>query len=155
MTENDNTPLVAQIVASYVSNNFVALSDLPSVIAMVQVAIGISSDSNMVATTDAPKQMEPAVPVKKSVTAEALACLCCGKQFKSLKRHLQTAHKFSPVAYRLAFGLNADYPIVAPNYSARRSSLAKSAEFGRKTREAPRLTKSAEKKPRAKKLHLK
>src|SRR5208282_6784314 len=87
-------------------------------------------------TVDEPKKIEPAVPVKKSVTPDALLCLCCGKPFKSLKRHLQNEHGLSPNEYRAAFGLKADYPTVAPNYSAQRSSLAKSTGLGRKAGEA-------------------
>ena len=91
---------------------------------------------------DAPKTWEPAVPVKKSVTPEAVTCLCCGASFKSLKRHLQTAHQLDASEYRAAFNLKADYPLVAPNYAAKRSELAKSLGLGRK----PKIEEPAPKK---------
>jgi predicted transcriptional regulator len=92
------------------------------------------------------------VSVKKSINPDALTCLCCGKPFKSLKRHRQSEHSMSPDEYRAAFGLKADYPIVAPNYSEQRSALAKSAGLGRKAAEPVTINKPAEKKkPAAKK----
>jgi predicted transcriptional regulator len=78
------------------------------------------------------KKLEPAVPVKKSVTPDSVICLCCGQKLKSLKRHLATSHNMSPAEYRAAFGLKSDHPIVAPNYAAQRSQLAKSLGLGRK-----------------------
>jgi predicted transcriptional regulator len=132
MPEPDEKALVAQILSSYLSNNTVAAADLPSVIETVKKAFGGSGDA--VATTPSDSVTEtwqPAVPVKKSVTPEAVICLCCGRKFKSLKRHLQTTHQLSPREYRATFGLKSDYPIVAPNYAARRSDLAKSLGLGR------------------------
>jgi predicted transcriptional regulator len=79
-----------------------------------------------------PKTWQPAVPMKKSVTPDAVICLCCGQRFKTLRRHLQTTHQLSPREYRATFGLKSDYPIVAPNYAAKRSDLAKSLGLGRK-----------------------
>ncbi|MCW2286139.1 putative transcriptional regulator [Rhodoblastus acidophilus] len=151
MAENDNASLVAQILSSYLSNNTVAPADLPEVIKTVKTAFGISSGVAEAASEE-PKKMEPAVSLKKSISPEALTCLCCGKPFKSLKRHLQSEHNMSPDEYRAAFGLKPDYPIVAPNYSLQRSSLAKSAGLGRKAGEPAPVEKPAEKKkPAAKK----
>jgi predicted transcriptional regulator len=79
-----------------------------------------------------PRKWSPAVPIKRSISSEELTCLCCGEKFKSLKRHLQTAHQLTPEGYRAAFNLKSDYPIVAPAYAARRSDLAKALELGRK-----------------------
>jgi predicted transcriptional regulator len=133
MTDTDQNALVAQILSSYLSNNTVAANDLAGVIESVKRAFGASATSpDTSAQGEAPKTWEPAVPVKKSVTPEALICLCCGDSFKSLKRHLETSHNFSPAEYRAAFHLKADYPIVAPNYAAQRSALAKSLGLGRK-----------------------
>jgi predicted transcriptional regulator len=151
MAENDNTALVAQILSSYLSNNTVAPADLTSVIETVKTAFGVVGGAAVGAAVEEPKKMEPAVPVKKSINQDALTCLCCGKPFKSLKRHLQSEHNLSPDEYRAAFGLKADYPIVAPNYSAQRSSLAKSAGLGRKAGEAVKAAKVGEKKPAARK----
>ena len=133
MSEPNEKALVAQILSSYLSNNTVAPADLPSVIDSVKRAFGGSGEA--VSTTQSnsvAKTWEPAVPVKKSVTPEAVICLCCGRRFKSLKRHLRTAHQLSPREYRATFGLKSDYPIVAPNYAAQRSGLAKSLGLGRK-----------------------
>jgi len=132
MSEPDEKALVAQILSSYLSNNTVAPADLPSVIDSVKKAFGGSAEA--VSTTPSEsvtKTWQPAVPVKKSVTPEAVICLCCGRKFKSLKRHLQTTHQLSPREYRTAFGLKSDYPMVAPNYAAQRSDLAKSLGLGR------------------------
>ena len=133
MSEPNEKTLVAQILSSYLSNNTVAPVDLPSVIETVKKAFGGSGEP--VSTTPSEsvtKTWQPAVPVKKSVTPEAVICLCCGRKFKALKRHLQTTHQLSPREYRATFGLKSDYPIVAPNYAAQRSDLAKSLGLGRK-----------------------
>ena len=101
MSEPDEKALVAQILSSYLSNNTVAPANLPSVIDSVKKAFGGSAEA--VSTTPSEsvtKTWQPAVPVKKSVTPEAVICLCCGRKFKSLKRHLQTTHQLSPREYR-------------------------------------------------------
>jgi predicted transcriptional regulator len=135
MSENENTSLVAEILSAYLSNNTVAPTDLHAVIETVKAAFGVLGSSTLTPDVEEPKKLEPAVSIKKSVTPDALICLNCGKSFKSLKRHLQTEHGQSPAEYRAAFGLKADYPMVAPNYSAQRSSLALSAGLGRKAGE--------------------
>jgi predicted transcriptional regulator len=130
MPEPDEKALMAQILSSYLSNNTVAAADLSSVIETVKKAFGGSGETVSATPSDSvPKTF--AVPVKKSVTPEAVICLCCGRRFKSLRRHLQTTHQLSPREYRATFGLKSDYPIVAPNYSAKRSDLAKSLGLGR------------------------
>ncbi len=153
MSENDN--IVAEILSAYLSNNTVAPADLSSVIETVKTAFGVSGGSVTAQDVEEPKKMEPAVPVKKSITPDALLCLCCGKPFKSLKRHLQTEHGLSPDEYRAAFGLKADYPTVAPNYSAQRSSLARSSGLGRKAGESAASKKIAVKKPGSRKAATK
>jgi len=154
MSENDNTALVAQILSSYLSNNTVSPADLMSVIETVKTSFGVAGGSAVAAAAEEPKKLEPAVSIKKSISQEALTCLCCGKSFKSLKRHLQSEHNMSPDEYRAAFGLKADYPIVAPNYSAQRSSLAKSTGLGRKAGETV-AAKAVDKKPARKKTPVK
>jgi predicted transcriptional regulator len=141
MSEADEKALVAQILSSYLSNNTVAPADLPSVIETVKKAFGGTGE--VVTTTpsdNVTKTWQPAVPVKKSVTPDAVICLCCGQRFKTLRRHLQTTHQLNPREYRAAFELKSDYPLVAPNYAARRSDLAKSLGLGRKVgaRAAPK-----------------
>lgn len=119
----------SEIVAAYVSNNAVAPSDLPRLIADVHAALkGLSKEE----TAEPVEEKKPAVPVRKSVTPDYIICLEDGKKFKSLKRHLRTHYNLSPEEYREKWGLPADYPMVAPSYSATRSKLAKDNGLGRK-----------------------
>ncbi|MGO9360057.1 MucR family transcriptional regulator [Roseiarcus sp.] len=148
MSEPNDKPLVAQILSSYLSNNTVAPVDLPSVIESVKKAFSGASETMSTPETDgASKSWEPAVPVKKSVTPEAVTCLICGEKFKSLKRHLQAAHQITPREYREAFKLKSDYPLVAPAYAARRSELAKSLGLGRKVGVKAAAKKASSKRP--------
>jgi MucR family transcriptional regulator, transcriptional regulator of exopolysaccharide biosynthesis len=119
--------LAADIVSAYVSNNSVAVSDLPSLINEVHAALGRVTAGAVEPAAEAPK---PAVPVKKSVNSDYIVCLEDGKKFKSLKRHLRTQYNMSPEEYREKWGLPSDYPMVAPNYAAARSELAKKMGLG-------------------------
>ena len=151
MPEPDEKALVAQILSSYLSNNTVAPADLPSVIESVKKAFaGAGETTSMPAPGSDSKSWEPAVSVRKSVTPEAVTCLVCGKRFKSLKRHLQTAHQLAPGEYRDAFKLKKNYPLVAPAYAARRSDLAKSLGLGRKAGMKGSAKKGGAKGPRKK-----
>ena len=139
MSDSDDKALVAQILSSYLSNNTVAANDLPAVIDSVKRAFNGAADSIPPSAVETePQKWSPAVPVKRSVSEEELTCLCCGGKFKSLKRHLQTAHQLTPEGYRAAFDLKSDYPVVAPAYAARRSDLAKALGLGRKPGPQPR-----------------
>lgn len=120
--------IVADIVSAFVSNNSVPINDLPSLIASVNEAIEKISFGHPEAVAAAP--LEPAVPVKKSVTKDFIICLEDGKKFKSMKRHLASAYGLTPDAYRAKWNLPADYPMVAAGYSAARSQLAKDAGLG-------------------------
>jgi len=131
-TPDTNTELLnltTDIVAAYVSNNPVPASDLPSLIADTHSAM-----SRLRSTTGpvAEERLVPAVSIKKSVTPDFLICLEDGKKFKSLKRHIGTHYNLTPDEYRAKWGLPADYPMVAPAYSAARSHLAKTMGLGRK-----------------------
>jgi predicted transcriptional regulator len=122
--------LTADVVAAYVSNNPVPASDLPNLISEVHSALGrIGSVSAAPAVAEKPK---PAVNPKKSVFDEHIVCLEDGKKFKSLKRHLMSHFGLTPEAYREKWGLDPNYPMVAPNYAAARSKLAKKMGLGRK-----------------------
>jgi predicted transcriptional regulator len=146
MSEPDEKALLAQILSSYLSNNTVAAADLPSVIESVKKAFGGSAEAiSTTPSASASKTWQPAVPVKKSVTPDAVICLCCGQRFKTLRRHLQTTHQLNPREYRATFGLKSDYPMVAPNYAAQRSDLAKSLGLGRKVGMKTAPTKAAAK----------
>ncbi len=126
------TELVADIVGAYVSNNSVQVADLPNLIGQVHSALQQTASGKQEAQA-APQ--EPAVPVRRSVQPDAITCLEDGKKFKSLKRHLRTDHDMSPQEYRQKWGLKPDYPMVAPNYAASRSELAKKMGLGRKAAE--------------------
>jgi predicted transcriptional regulator len=127
--DNDLIDLSTEIVSAYVSHNALAVSDLPKLILEVHNALsGLRSSAAPVQT----EELKPAVPVRKSVAADYIVCLEDGKKFKSLKRHLRTHYDMSPEEYREKWGLPADYPMVAPNYSATRSRLAKDNGLGRK-----------------------
>jgi predicted transcriptional regulator len=153
MSDSDDKALVAQILSSYLSNNTVAANDLPTVIESVKRAFSAAGDSAQLTAAEAePQKWQPAVPIKRSVTAEEITCLCCGEGFKSLKRHLQTAHQLTPEGYRAAFDLKSDYPLVAPAYAARRSDLAKALGLGRKPGAQAPVKKGAAKAKPAKKV---
>lgn len=119
--------LTADIVAAHVSNNSVAVSDLPGLISNVHGALaGLSSGNS--APQAAP---EPAVPVRTSVKRDYIVCLEDGKKLKMLKRHLMTHYGMTPDDYRAKWGLPADYPMVAPAYAEQRRDLAKAIGLGR------------------------
>ena len=127
--DNDLIDLSADIVCAYVSHNALSVADLPKLIADVHVALRALQRNGAVEPAE---DLRPAVPVKKSVAPDFIVCLEDGKKFKSLKRHLRTHYNLSPEQYREKWGLPSDYPMVAPNYSATRSRLAKDNGLGRK-----------------------
>lgn len=122
--------LTADIVAAHVSNNSVAVSDLPVLIANVHGALtGLGS------TVPAPEvKQEPAVSVRSSIKPDYIVCLEDGKKLKMLKRHLMTHYQMTPEQYRTKWNLPADYPMVAPSYAEQRRSLAKKIGLGTKRR---------------------
>jgi predicted transcriptional regulator len=122
----------AEIVAAYLGRNTVMAKDVPALIAEVYqslTALGPSSSGELQTTGP----LEPAVPIRRSVTKDFVTCLECGAKGSMLKRHLQTAHNLTPESYRQRWHLPVDYPMVAPNYAARRSELAKAAGLGKRT----------------------
>ena len=130
IAEDTLLTLTADIVAAHVSNNSVAVNDLPNLIQNVHSALaGISSSRN------APEaRPEPKVPIRSSVKPDYIVCLEDGKRLKMLKRHLMTHYQLTPDQYRQKWGLAADYPMVAPNYAEQRRTLAKSIGLGTKRR---------------------
>ncbi|MBV8916272.1 MAG: MucR family transcriptional regulator, partial [Acetobacteraceae bacterium] len=119
--------LTAQIVSAHVAKNHVGTDALPSLIQLVYRSLSTAGDAE---AAPAPAQA-PAVPIKKSVFPDYIVCLEDGKKLKMLKRHLQSSYGLSPDAYRAKWGLPRDYPMVAPNYAATRSGLAKQIGLGR------------------------
>ena len=129
---SDLLALTTEIVAAHVSNNTVALGDLPQLINQVY-----NSLANIGTAAPVPvARPQPAVSVKKSVQPDYIVCLEDGKKLKMLKRHLKTAYNMSPEAYRERWGLPPDYPMVAPNYARQRSRLAKEIGLGTRARRA-------------------
>src|SRR4249920_4212200 len=134
MDEANNADLsepTAGIISAYVSNNTVVASDLPAIIGDVHEAL--SKASQRIGQTER-EELRPAVALKKSVTPDYIVCLEDGKKFKSLKRHLRTRYSMTPEEYRAKWGLAHDYPMVAPNYAAARSQLAKQMGLGQQRR---------------------
>ena len=123
--------LTAGIVSAFVSNNSVAAGDIPALINQIHSALlRVSSGAN----EPSAEPLKPAVSPKKSITPDHLVCLEDGKKFKSLKRHLRTQYNITPEQYREKWGLPPDYPMVAPNYAAARSKLAKDMGLGQQRR---------------------
>jgi predicted transcriptional regulator len=124
--------LAAEIVSAFVSNNSVPAADLPALIGNVHAALQTATQGTPIQVTEKPT---PAVPVKKSITADFLISLEDGKRYKSLKRHL-AGRGLTPEQYRERWGLPRDYPMVAPNYAKARSDLAKSMGLGQARKNA-------------------
>ncbi len=135
MTESADPRLMemtVKIVSAYVSGNEISATELPSLISTVYAEM-----SQLDGSTPRPaiiKDLVPAVSPKKSIFPDYLICLEDGKRFKSLKRHLRSAYNLTPDEYRAKWGLASDYPMVAPNYAAARSQLAKKIGLGRGNR---------------------
>jgi predicted transcriptional regulator len=139
MEMNDNSgetliTLTADIVSAHVSNNSVAVNDLPTLIQNVHNAL-----SGLGGRVEEPEvKQEPAVSVRSSIKPDYIVCLEDGKKLKMLKRHLMTHYRMTPDEYRQKWGLNADYPMVAPNYAEQRRTLAKKIGLGTKRRRTGR-----------------
>lgn len=144
--KSDLAELTADVVSAYVANNSVPANELPALIQQIHQTLSALVSGGSVKEPEAEKQ-KPAVSIKKSVTPDYIISLEDGRKFKSLKRYLQTSHGMTPEDYRAKWNLPADYPMVAPNYAAQRSELARSMGLGRK----PAPAKPARKKPAARK----
>ena len=125
---NDLTELTAHIVGAYVTKNPIPLGGIGELIESVSASL-IALDGS---AEPGVKEERPAVNPKRSVKQDHIVCLECGKKFKSLRRHLNTGHGLSPDTYRSKWSLSADYPMVAPDYAAARSEMAKKIGLGRK-----------------------
>lgn len=118
---------VAEIVAAYVRKNLVAAAELPALINQVNQAL-----AHLGQEPAKPETLTPAVPIKRAVGADTVTCLDCGFKAQMLKRHLMGAHGMTVDQYRAKWNLPRDFPMVAKNYSARRSEMAKSLGLGRR-----------------------
>lgn len=142
MTESSENPtlsneelmrMTSEIVASFVSNNPVTTEGLPEVIRSVYKTVSGLAGGVETRVEERPK---PAIPVNKSVTNDYIVCLEDGKKLKMLKRYLRSRYDMSPDEYRRRWGLGADYPMVAPSYTERRSEFAKKIGLGKGVRKA-------------------
>lgn len=149
MSENENNTglleLTTSVVSSYVAHNNVPASELVGLIANTYSALAKLGGEP---APPAPVALVPAVPIRKSVTPDAIICLEDGERFKSLRRHLSSAYGLTPEQYRTKWGLPVDYPMVAPHYAEARSALARSMGLGRKAAVAVEVEKKPA--PRAK-----
>jgi predicted transcriptional regulator len=129
--ESSYIALTAQIVSAYVGNNSVPSAEIANLIGQVHAALKHVSGGQMASPAEAAK---PAVPVKRSISSDYIVCLEDGKKFKSLKRHLRSRYNMTPEQYRDKWSLPSDYPMVAPNYAAARSQLARQMGLGQQRR---------------------
>lgn len=137
LSQNELVSMTTEIVSAHVSNNTVAVGDIPQLIKLVYGSLGTLGLEEQ---APAPERPVPVVPVKKSVMPDYIICLEDGKKLKMLKRHLKTRYNMSPDEYRKRWGLPDDYPMVAPAYAEQRSSLAKKIGLGTKPRARGRRT---------------
>jgi len=124
----DLIEMTTEIVSAFVSNSSLSASDLPALIHQIHKTL--SDISTGAEAESAAPALTPAISVKKSITPDFLICLEDGRKFKSLKRHLRTKYDLTPEQYRAKWNLPKDYPMVAPNYAAARSNLAKQSGLG-------------------------
>lgn len=120
--------LTSDIVAAHLSNNDVAVADVPGLITNVYTALANLGEAPVIEEA----KPQPAVAIRNSVKPDYIVCLEDGKKLKMLKRYLRTNYNMTPEEYRARWGLPADYPMVAPNYAEKRRDLAKKIGLGRK-----------------------
>ena len=141
VTPQESVGMATDIVAAYISNHAVKAGDLPELLSDVHTAVqGLINGASYGVRT------KPAVPINKSVTPSAIICLEDGKKLKMLKRYLRTHYNLSPQEYRRKWGLPADYPMVAPNYSKRRAQFAKDIGLGTPANKSSARRKTAKRK---------
>jgi predicted transcriptional regulator len=133
MADETLLTLAADIVSAHVSHNSVSHGDLPALIRSVYASLSTLGE----AETPVEEKREPAVSIRSSVKPDAITCLDCGAKLKMLKRHLSTDHNLTPESYRARWSLPASYPLVAPDYAAKRKELAVRIGLGRKPAPAP------------------
>ena len=134
MPDNHLAQLTSDIVSAFVERNPVSISELPQLIRLVHSALDAPAGAALEAEAAARKRLTTA-QIRKSITPEALISFEDGRSYTMLRRHLRTVG-LTPEAYRVKWGLPADYPMVAPSYSAKRSEFAKAAGLGTITRKA-------------------
>lgn len=141
----DLLSLTADIVVAFLANNKVDPVAVPEVISATHAALVRLTAPRVEATTETAPETPNRAAIRKSVTEEGIVSFLDGKMYKTMKRHLST-RGYTPDSYREAFGLPADYPIVAPSYSAVRSAQAKAIGLGAKRKGAPPKTERKKRK---------
>ncbi|MFU8863072.1 MAG: MucR family transcriptional regulator [Rhodobacterales bacterium] len=134
MTKSDpKADLVATVAASYAARPDVTADDIVALVSKLRREFGEPDQTGVAAEPQVrgPARAEPAIPIEKAVTHDKVFCLCCGKGFKMLKRHLGAEHGLTEAAYRAMFGLSEDVPLVAPSYSNRKAKYAREVGFGK------------------------
>jgi predicted transcriptional regulator len=132
LSQSELCLLTADIVMAFIGNNTISITQLPELISTVHKSVSELQNNNIVQETEPQK---PAVSIKNSLDDDYIICLEDGQKMKMLKRHLRTVHNLTPSEYRAKWGLPADYPMVAPNYSKERSKHAKNSGLGRKAKQ--------------------
>ena len=122
--------IASNILVAYLESNTLEREEVPEFLTEIHAAL--ARLSNMELKTLAQTDLMPAVPIEKSISANYIVCLEDGQKLKMMKRYLKAQYDLSPEEYRRKWGLPADYPMVAPNYSKRRSNLAKEFGLGKK-----------------------
>lgn len=146
MTKSDpKVDLLAAVAASYASRTDVTADDIVALVSKLRREFG---DTDPILPVEevavrSPGRAEPALPIEKAVTHDKVFCLCCGKGFKMLKRHLGAEHGLTEAAYRAMFGLSEDVPLVAPSYSDRKATYARQVGFGKYDRSETSAGRSA------------
>jgi predicted transcriptional regulator len=125
--ESELMRLTANIVSAHIMHNPVSTEQLPALIREVHAALATAAEN-----FTEPKSVGPASAATQSLSASRVVCLECGGSFRVLKRHLLSDHQMTPDQYRAKHGLPHSYPMVAPEYAAMRSQLAKESGLGRK-----------------------
>jgi predicted transcriptional regulator len=123
----DVTSMAAEIAAAFLSHNTVNTGEVSTVIKLVYESLEQIAEGR----TEAPIALKPAVSIHRSIQPDHIVCLEEGRKFRSLKRHLRTEHRMTPDEYRSRWNLSSHYPMVAPEYAAQRSALAKSIGLGK------------------------
>ena len=134
MTKPDpKADMLAAVAASYASRTDVSADDIIALVARLRSEFSETETASAAdsAPVKALARTEPAIPIDKAVTKDKVFCLCCGKGFKMLKRHLGAEHGLTEAAYRAMFGLSEDMPLVAPSYSERKANYARRVGFGK------------------------
>ncbi len=126
----DKQDTIGRIVAAYASRSDVGPDEIVELFNRLSGAAGSPVEAKA-ASPAASAVKTPALPIERAVTEDKVYCLCCGRGFKMLKRHLGSEHGMTEAEYRMAFGLPEDMPLVAPSYSRRKAAHAKEAGFGK------------------------